>query len=63
MQWLSLVVGLMQTAQREVQNVGRGHAASVRLDGSEIGSLHNKHSYAGGEHCDCGDRHKRPCQA
>jgi hypothetical protein len=24
--------------------------ASVRLDGSEIGNLHNKHGYAGREH-------------
>jgi hypothetical protein len=35
----------MQTSQREVQNAGRGYPASVRLDGSEIGSL-NKHGYA-----------------
>jgi hypothetical protein len=34
----------MQTAQREVQTL------SVWFDGSEIGSLHNKHGDARGEH-------------
>ena len=51
--WLNavaqVVVGLMQTAQREVQNAGRGYPASLRLDGGEIGSLHNKHDTPGGE--------------
>ena len=33
------------------------------LDGSEIGSLHNKHGYARGEHCHRGDRYHDPSQA
>jgi hypothetical protein len=36
---------------------------SVRLEGSVIGSLHNKHGYARGEHCHCRDRHDDPSQA
>jgi len=32
----------MQTAHREVQNAGRGYPASVRLDGSEIGSQESR---------------------
>jgi hypothetical protein len=35
----------------------------VLLDDSEIGSLHNKHGYACGEHCYRGDRHDGPSQA
>jgi hypothetical protein len=39
-----------------------GYPASVRLAGSEIGSLHNKHGHAGGEQCHCfnGDRPANP---
>jgi hypothetical protein len=53
----------MQTASRELQNAGRGYPSSVRLDGSEIGSLHNKHGHARSEHCHCGDRHDGPSEA
>jgi hypothetical protein len=35
----------------------------VRLDGNELGRLHNKHGYARGEHCRRGDRHDGPSQA
>jgi hypothetical protein len=31
-------------------------SGKLRL-GSVIGSLHNKHGYAGSEHCHCRDRH------
>jgi hypothetical protein len=37
--------------------------ASRRLDGSEIGSLHNKHSNACSEHGYGGQRHDGPPQA
>jgi hypothetical protein len=42
---------------------GRGIRQGVRLDGRQIGSLHNKHGYARGEHGHCGDRHDGPSQA
>jgi hypothetical protein len=58
-----LVDRLMQIAQREVQDAGLVYPASVRLDGSEIGRLNNKHGYARGEHCQCGDRHDAPSQS
>ncbi len=41
----------------------QGAGTNVRLDGREIGSLHNKHGCARGEHCHCGDCHDGPSQA
>ena len=45
-----------------VSENGHAYPASVAL-GSVIGSLHNKHGQARGEHCHCRDRHDDPSKA
>jgi hypothetical protein len=48
--------------QREVLNAQLDILRVRGPIGSEI-SLHNKHGYARGEHCHCGERHEGPSQA